>query len=107
MHKMTGHTASVFGMTDRGVIRAGAYADLVLFDPLTVRDTATFESPATPADGILETWVNGQSAYVHGIGATAARGGRCITRDRCKLTMVEKRAAVAAGPRFLGGGTGA
>ena len=66
VHKMTGHTASVFGMTDRGVIRAGAFADLVLFDPETVRDTATFKTPALPADGILETWVNGQSAYVHG-----------------------------------------
>ncbi len=81
VHKMTGHTASVFGMTDRGVIRAGAFADLVLFDPLTVRDTATFKAPTTPADGILETWVNGQSAYVHGTGATDLRGGRLITRD--------------------------
>ncbi len=82
VHKMTGHTASVFGMTDRGVIRAGAYADLVLFDPATVRDTATFKDPAVAADGILETWVNGQSAYVHGAGATDERGGRLITRDR-------------------------
>jgi N-acyl-D-amino-acid deacylase len=82
VNKMTGHTAAVFGMTDRGVIRAGAYADLVLFDPLTVRDTATFDTPATPADGILETWVNGKSAYVHGAGATDAREGRLITRNR-------------------------
>ncbi len=82
VHKMTGHTASVFGMADRGVIRAGAYADLVLFDPATVRDTATFDSPATPADGIVETWVNGASAYVHGVGATEARRGRLVTRER-------------------------
>jgi N-acyl-D-amino-acid deacylase len=81
VNKMTGHTASVFGMADRGVIRAGAYADLVLFDPLTVRDTSTFETPAVAADGILETWVNGMSAYVHGRGATDARGGRLITRE--------------------------
>jgi len=78
--KMTGRTASVFGMVDRGVIRGGAYADIVLFDPLTVRDTATFANPALPADGILETWVNGKSTYVHGAGATDAREGRLITR---------------------------
>jgi N-acyl-D-amino-acid deacylase len=80
VNKMTGHTASVFGMIDRGVIRAGAYADLVLFDPLTVRDTSNFETPALPADGILETWVNGKSSYIHGTGATEAREGRLITR---------------------------
>ncbi len=82
VNKMTGHTAGVFGMIDRGVIRPGAYADLVLFDPLTVRDTATFDTPALPADGILETWVNGRSSYIHGVGATATREGRLITRNR-------------------------
>jgi N-acyl-D-amino-acid deacylase len=80
VHKMTGRTASVFGMTDRGVIRERAYADLVLFDPATVRDTANFDAPTNVADGIEETWVNGQSAYVHGAGATAARAGRLVTR---------------------------
>ena len=80
VRKMTGRTAEVFGMTDRGFIRAGAYADLVLFDPITVRDTATYEDPIKPADGILETWINGKSAYVHGQGATAARAGRLISR---------------------------
>jgi N-acyl-D-amino-acid deacylase len=82
VHKMTGRTASVFGMIDRGVIRSGAYADLVLFDPATVADTATFEAPIQPAAGIAETWVNGQSAYVHGAGATASRAGRLVTRNR-------------------------
>jgi N-acyl-D-amino-acid deacylase len=82
VYKMTGRPASVFGMVDRGVIRAGAHADLVLFDPATVRDTATFDTPTTPSEGILETWVNGQSAYVLGAGATEARGGRLISRGR-------------------------
>ena len=82
VRKMTGHPATVFGMVDRGVIRPGAYADLVLFDPTTVRDTATFETPTAIAEGILETWVNGQSAYVFGDGATTARAGRLLSRGR-------------------------
>ena len=82
VRKMTGHTASVFGLVDRGVIRAGAYADLVLFDPATVRDASTYDAPIRPADGILETWINGQSAYVLGDGATQARAGRLVTRGQ-------------------------
>jgi len=82
VRKMTGHTAEVFGLVDRGVIRTGAYADLVLFDPATVGDTATFDAPTLPADGILETWVNGRSAYVGGFGATAERAGRLVARNR-------------------------
>lgn len=82
VHKMTGRTAQVFGMRDRGVIRAGAFADLVLFDTATVRDAATYEAPTLPAEGILETWVNGQSAFVAGAGATPARAGRLVTRTR-------------------------
>jgi len=82
VRKMTGHTASVFRMVDRGVIREGAFADLVLFDPALVRDTATYDAPTRVAEGILETWVNGQSAYVFGEGATNARAGRLVTRNR-------------------------
>ncbi|MGH7152412.1 MAG: N-acyl-D-amino-acid deacylase family protein, partial [Acetobacteraceae bacterium] len=76
VRKMTGHTAEVFGLVDRGVIRAGAYADMVLFDRDTVRDAATFDAPTKPAEGIIETWVNGQSAFVGSQGATPARAGR-------------------------------
>jgi N-acyl-D-amino-acid deacylase len=82
VHKMTGRVAEVFGLVDRGVIREGAYADLVLFDPATVRDAADFDHPTRPAIGILETWVNGQSAYVLGQGATEARAGRLVTRNK-------------------------
>ena len=81
VRKMTGHTAAVFGLIDRGVIRAGAFADLVLFDPDRVRDAATYDAPTLPAEGIAETWVNGQSAFAAGA-ATAARAGRLVTRGR-------------------------
>lgn len=82
VHKMTGHTADVFGMIDRGVIRAGAFADMVLFDPATVRDASTYAEPTRPADGILETWINGVSAYVFGKGVAAGHAGRLLTRNR-------------------------
>jgi N-acyl-D-amino-acid deacylase len=82
VRKMTGHTAAVFGMVDRGMIREGAYADLVLFDPATVRDASTYDAPTRVAEGILETWVNGRSAYVFGDGATTARAGRLVTRNK-------------------------
>ena len=82
VRKMTGHTAEVFGMTDRGFIRVGAYADLVLFDPATVKDASTYDAPTAPSTGIVETWVNGRSTYVFGQGATAERAGRLVTRNR-------------------------
>lgn len=81
VHKMTGLTAGVFGMKDRGVLREGAFADLVLFDPETVIDTATFTMPKTPAKGIVEVWVNGVSAYREGEGVTGASAGRLVTRQ--------------------------
>ena len=81
VRKMTGQTAAVFGLIDRGVIRAGAFADLVLFNPDQVRDAATYDAPTLPAEGIAETWVNGQSAFAAGA-ATPARAGRLVTRGR-------------------------
>ena len=80
VHKMTGRTAAVFGITDRGTLREGAFADLVLFDAATVRDRATFTQPRQVADGIVETWVNGQSVYTHAGGASDTPAGRLLQR---------------------------
>lgn len=59
IHKMTGFPASKILLRDRGVIRPGAFADLVAFDPATVSDRATFDDPRTPPAGISAVVVNG------------------------------------------------
>lgn len=80
VHKMTGHTASVFGFRDRGVLRPGAVADITVFDPETVLDRATFEKPTTPSDGIDHVIVGGEVVFEDGK-QTAARPGRLVRRD--------------------------
>jgi N-acyl-D-amino-acid deacylase len=82
IHKMTGRSAKLFGMLDRGEIREGAYADLVLFDPATVIDRATFENPIQESAGIEQVWVNGVPTYVAGKGGTGEKPGRLVTRNR-------------------------
>ena len=77
IHKMTGLTARVFKLKDRGHIRAGAFADLVLFDPATIRDRATYDAPRLRADGIEQVYVNGKLAFERQAGVTA-RAGRLI-----------------------------
>ncbi|MDH3593753.1 MAG: D-aminoacylase [Rhodospirillales bacterium] len=77
VHRMTGLPARRFGLAKRGALRPGAFADLVLFDPETVIDTATFEAPKTPAAGIDLVLVNGRAVWRDGE-TTGARPGRAI-----------------------------
>jgi len=79
VHKMTGLTAATFGLTDRGELRAGAYADLVLFDPAKVIDRATFDEPCRPAHGIDLVMVNGEIAWRDGA-ISGERSGRFVKR---------------------------
>ncbi|MEM7253460.1 MAG: D-aminoacylase [Pseudomonadota bacterium] len=79
VHRMTGRTARVFGLADRGEIRANAFADLVLFDANTVIDNATFDAPTRPAAGIKQVWVNGETVWSSGE-STGSRPGRRLTR---------------------------
>ena len=79
VRKMTGLSAARFGLVDRGLVRAGYAADLVLFDPLTVRDSATFADPIRPAEGVASVWVNGVLSYTKD-GPTGNRAGRFLPR---------------------------
>jgi N-acyl-D-aspartate/D-glutamate deacylase len=79
IHKMTGLPAERFGLAGRGRIDEGCHADLVLFDPQTIRDTATFSNPVSPAEGIDAVWVNGVLSYENG-DATGQRAGRFLPR---------------------------
>jgi dihydroorotase/N-acyl-D-amino-acid deacylase len=60
IRKMTSSVADRLGMYDRGLLRAGMFADVVVFDPETVRDNATFTDPHQLSTGIRDVWVNGQ-----------------------------------------------
>jgi N-acyl-D-amino-acid deacylase len=81
IHKMTGMPAQRFGLTQRGQIREGYYADLVLFDPEKIIDTATFDDPIRPSAGIERVWVNGSLSYTSH-GSTARRSGRFVKRGK-------------------------
>lgn len=80
VHKMTGLTARNFGLRDRGVIKEGAFADLVSFDPKTVDAAATYEAPVMPSIGIGEVVVNGKLVWQHGR-STSARPGQVLQRN--------------------------
>jgi N-acyl-D-amino-acid deacylase len=60
IRKMTRLPATWLGLEDRGALRAGAYADLVLFDPERIADRATYDDPVQPPVGIKGVWVNGR-----------------------------------------------
>ncbi|MGB6690058.1 MAG: D-aminoacylase [Terracidiphilus sp.] len=81
VHKMTAMPAQRFGLAQRGVIREGNFADLALFDPEKIIDTATFSDPAQPAQGISAVWVNGVLSY-NAQGATHQRAGRFVPRGK-------------------------
>ena len=80
IHKMTGLAAAHMGLPDRGVLRAEAPADLVLFDPATVIDRATTAEPHLTSTGIERVWVAGTVVYEGGA-ATGALPGRVLRRE--------------------------
>ena len=78
---MTSLPASVLGMKDRGVLRAGAWADILVFDPAKVRDAATYQDPHQMAEGIDYAIVNG--VVVRDAGTfTGKLPGRVVVPER-------------------------
>ena len=71
----TGWPAEILGLTDRGVVRMGAVADLVVFDPRTFRDSATFEDPTQFAPGVRYLLVNGVAMIADGRMVEPPRSG--------------------------------
>jgi N-acyl-D-amino-acid deacylase len=80
VRKMTGLSAARFGLADRGFIKQGYKADLVLFHPESIRDVATFADPVRASDGIEKVWVNGVLSYTSA-GSTGERAGRFLPRS--------------------------
>lgn len=63
INKMTGLAAEHTGITNRGIVAPGYFADLVLIDPDTVKDNANVQNPKALSDGIIKVWVNGVLVY--------------------------------------------
>ncbi len=77
VRKLTALPAANLSLTDRGMLRQGYYADVVVFDPKTVQDHATFEKPHQLATGVDDVWINGVRALKDG-DATRAWSGRVV-----------------------------
>jgi N-acyl-D-amino-acid deacylase len=81
IRSMTGLPAEVLGLSDRGAIRAGAIADVVVFDQQKLRATSTYEASRKIAEGMVHVYVNGQAAIADGK-FTGARAGQVLSRRK-------------------------
>src|SRR6266480_4592256 len=79
VHKMTGLTANTFGLADRGVLKPGFAADIVVFDENEIDETASFAKPIQRAKGIDTVIVNGAVVWREGK-PTGRRPGRVLAR---------------------------
>ena len=77
IRKLSGAPAQVLSLKDRGLLKSGYFADVVVFDPATIQDHATFEEPAQLATGVEQVLVNGGFALRNGK-ATRAPTGRVV-----------------------------
>jgi N-acyl-D-aspartate/D-glutamate deacylase len=79
IRKMTSLPAQTFGLFQKGILRQGMDADLVVFDPATVIDKSTFEDPSRAPEGIRWVIVNGEIAVEDGR-TTGATSGKVLRR---------------------------
>ena len=74
IRKMSSAVAARLGLRDRGLLRSGYHADVVVFDPVQIRDLATFEDPHRLSEGVQHVWINGTRALDHGHHTGSAPG---------------------------------
>ncbi|RQP23359.1 N-acyl-D-amino-acid deacylase family protein [Piscinibacter terrae] len=86
VHKMTGLSAGQFRLAQRGLLKAGFHADVVVFDPQRVQDTATYDKPVSPARGIEKVFVNGVLTYQEGHARIEQRAGHMLRRRGSSTT---------------------
>ncbi|HYP64795.1 MAG TPA: amidohydrolase family protein, partial [Steroidobacteraceae bacterium] len=77
IHQLAALPAATLSLADRGQLKSGYFADVVVFDPATIQDHATYERPHQLATGVDEVWVNGVRA-LRGGEATGAASGRAV-----------------------------
>ncbi len=80
IYKMSGLPAKTIGMDDRGIIKPGMLADIVVFNSETIIDHATYDKPTLMSDGVIHTLVNGRVAWSNGA-ATGIQSGVILRRD--------------------------
>jgi N-acyl-D-aspartate/D-glutamate deacylase len=78
IRKMTSSVADRLGLRDRGLLHAGCYADVVVFDPAAIIDRATFADPHQLSVGVRDVWVNGQRVLQDGE-HTGAKPGMMVS----------------------------
>jgi N-acyl-D-amino-acid deacylase len=77
IRKLSSFPASTLSLKDRGLLKSGFFADVVVFDPSTIQDHATYDHPHQLATGVEDVWVNGQAALLDGK-PTGAHSGRAV-----------------------------
>jgi N-acyl-D-amino-acid deacylase len=77
VRRLTGFPASVLSLSDRGLLRRGYFADIVLFDPARIKDHSTFQNVHQLSTGVENVWVNGMLALDRGK-PTKIRSGRVV-----------------------------
>jgi len=77
VRKMSGAVAGRLGLHDRGLLRPGLAADVVLFDPATIGDRATYADSHQLSTGVRDVWINGQRVLQDGA-HTGAMPGRIV-----------------------------
>ena len=97
IRKMTSAVATRLSIPDRGLLKPGMFADIVVFDPATIADRATFEQPKQLSVGVRHVWVNGVQVLRDGA-HTGAKPGRAVrgpgyrpTREVGGLRLSERR----------------